>query len=447
MDAIQIIKKKRDGEELSSSEIQFLIEGSTAGRIPDYQMSAFLMASQLRGMTLDETVSLTRCMLNSGRTLNFHSHSASVIDKHSTGGVGDKISLILAPIVGACGVCLPMISGRGLGHTGGTLDKLESIPGFRTNLNIPDIYRQVGDLGVAMIGATKEIAPADRQLYALRDVTASVDFIPFITASILSKKLAEGLDGLVLDVKSGRGAFMTEIKQARKLAETLVNVGENFGMQTVAWLTNMNVPLGHAVGNWLEVEESIECLRGEGPKDVLDLSIKLSGEMIALANLADSPQEGEKMARIAVSSGKGLDFLAKIVDAQGGDSEIIRDPTLRLRTLEPQTITVPLDINAYVADIDALAIAEAANDMGAGRLVMEDEIDPEAGIILHLRTGDKATPGHPLASAYTRKTDQFDDFARKILNAYTLSQKPVDTPNIFIDRLTADGWASNLNNS
>ena len=444
MDAIQIIKKKRNDTELASTEIQFLIENYTAGRIPDYQMSAFLMASQLRGMTLNETVSLTRCMLNSGRILNFPSASGSVVDKHSTGGVGDKISLVLAPIVGACGVCLPMISGRGLGHTGGTLDKLESIPGFRTNLSIADIYRQVRSLGVALIGATKEIAPADRQLYALRDVTASVDFIPFITASILSKKLAEGLDGLVLDVKSGRGAFMTEVKQARELAETLVNVGESFGMHTVAWLTNMNIPLGHAVGNWLEVEESIECLRGEGPHDVLELSIRLSGEMIALANLADSPEEGETMALDAVTSGRGLDFLAKIVEAQGGDPAVIHDSTLRLRTLEPRTITVPLDINAYVADIDAFAIAEVANDMGAGRLVIEEKIDHEAGIVLHLRPGDKATPGQPLASAYTRKDDQFEHFERRILDAYTLSGKPVSKPDIFLDRLTGEGWASSL---
>ncbi|MXW15431.1 MAG: thymidine phosphorylase [Rhodothermaceae bacterium] len=442
MDAIQIIKKKREGSELSSAEIQYLIEGYTAGRIPDYQMAAFLMAAQLRGMALNETITLTQCMLNSGRILDFSAISTPVVDKHSTGGVGDKISLVLTPIVGACGVRVPMISGRALGHTGGTLDKLESIPGFRTNLQIHDIYRQIRELGVAMIGATKEIAPADRQLYALRDVTASVDFIPFITASILSKKLAEGIDGLVLDVKLGRGAFMRMNEEARELAETLVSVGEHFGMSTIAWLTNMNIPLGRAIGNWLEVEESINCLRGEGPEDVLELSLKLSGEMIALADLAGSPEEGEEMAQAAVQSGHALNFLAKIVEAQGGDPAVIHDPALRMRTLEPQTVTVPLDISGYVSDVDAFTLAEIGNSLGVGRLVIDDKIDPEAGIVLHLRPGERATPGQPLASFYTRKTDQPEQVAHSIFDAFKFSKKPVDKPNILIDRLTFEGWAS-----
>ncbi len=443
MDAVHIITKKREGLELSSAEIQYLIEGYTAGRIPDYQMAAFLMAAQLRGMALSETITLTQCMLNSGRILDFSAVSSPVIDKHSTGGVGDKISLILTPIVGVCGVCVPMISGRGLGHTGGTLDKLESIPGFRTNLQINDIYRQIRALGVAMIGATKEIAPADRQLYALRDVTASVDFIPFITASILSKKLAEGIDGLVLDVKLGRGAFMKTGEEARELAETLVGVGEHFGMSTIAWLTNMDIPLGNAIGNWLEVEESIRCLRGEGPQDVLELSLKLSGEMIALADLAKSPEEGEEMAHAAVQSGHALNFLAQIVEAQGGDPAVIHDPVLRMRSLEPQTVTVPLDISGYIRDVDAFLLAEIGNDLGVGRLVITDKIDPEAGIVLHLRPGEKAAPGQPLASFYTRKTDQSKEIARRIYSAFTFSKTPVDKPQVLLDRLTFAGWESN----
>ncbi len=443
MDAIHIITKKREGLELSSAEIQYLIEGYTAGRIPDYQMAAFLMAAQLRGMALSETITLTQCMLNSGRILDFSAVSSPVIDKHSTGGVGDKISLILTPIVGACGVCVPMISGRGLGHTGGTLDKLESIPGFRTNLQINDIYRQIRALGVAMIGATKEIAPADRQLYALRDVTASVDFIPFITASILSKKLAEGIDGLVLDVKLGRGAFMKTSEEARELAETLVGVGEHFGMSTIAWLTNMDIPLGNAIGNWLEVEESICCLRGEGPQDVIELSLKLSGEMIALADLAKSPEEGEEMAHAAVQSGHALNFLAQIVEAQGGDPAVIHDPALRMRSLEPQTVPVPLDISGYIRDVDAFMLAEIGNDLGVGRLVITDEIDPEAGIVLHIRPGEKAAPGQPLASFYTRKADQFEEIARRIFSAFTFSKTPVAKPQVLLDRLTFAGWESN----
>jgi len=442
MDAIQIIKKKREGLELVKNDIHFLIEGYTAGRIPDYQMAAFLMAAQLQGMSLDETIALTEVMLKSGRILDFSSSSSTVIDKHSTGGVGDKVSLILAPLAGACGVRVPMISGRGLAHTGGTLDKLESIPGFRTDLSIHDVYSQIRDLGVAMIGATKEIAPADRQIYALRDVTANVDFIPFITASILSKKLAEGLEGLVLDVKCGRGAFMSDSALARELAETLVHIGEHFGMSTIALLTQMDHPLGHAVGNWLEVEEAIECLCGEGPKDVQDLSFLLAGEMIALAGLADSPSEGIHLARTAISSGRALDFFSKIVKAQGGDPKVIMDPTLRMRSIEPHTLNIPLDVNGYVADIDAFKVAEVANTLGAGRLVIEDEIDPEAGIILHAKIGDRVTPGLPIVSLFTRKTDIIEQQSIKIMDALSFSSKPVKEAPTILDRLTIDGWES-----
>ena len=442
MDAIQIIKKKREGCDLVKNEIHYLIEGYTAGRIPDYQMAAFLTAAQLQGMSLDETIALTEVMLKSGRILDFSSSSSAVIDKHSTGGVGDKISLILAPIAGACGVRVPMISGRGLAHTGGTLDKLESIPGFRTDLSIHDVYSQVRDLGVAMIGATKEIAPADRQIYALRDVTANVDFIPFITASILSKKLAEGLEGLVLDVKCGRGAFMSDLAQARELAETLIHIGEHFGMNTIALLTQMNTPLGYAVGNWLEVEEAIECLRGEGPKDVQDLSCHLAGEMIALAGLADSPSEGINIARTAISSGRALDFFSKIVKAQGGDPKVIQNPTLRMRSIEPHTLNIPLDVNGYVADIDALKVAQIACSLGAGRLVMDDEIDPEAGIRLHVKVGDRVTPGLPIFSLFTRKTNVIEQSALDIMDAFSFSSKPVKEVPLILDRLTINGWNS-----
>lgn len=442
MDALAIIKKKRDGQRLSRSELSFLIEGYTTKRIPDYQMSAFLMASQLRGMSPEETIVLTELMLKSGRVLDFGAESLRVIDKHSTGGVGDSVSMILAPIVGSCGVRIPMISGRALGHTGGTLDKLEAIPGLRTNLSISEIYQQIQDLGVVMIGATQEITPADRLLYALRDVTASVDFIPFITASILSKKLAEGLSGLVLDVKSGRGAFMTDSDQSRKLAETLVMVGEYFGMTTIALLTNMDQPLGRAIGNWLEVEESIECLKGQGSQELLELSLTLSGEMIALAGLADDPSKGMQIARDAVSSGRALDFFAKIVSAQGGDPKVITNPTLRMRSIEPVTVNLPLDIHGFVTDIDAYQIAEVANNLGAGRLVIDDEVDHEAGIVLHLSVGDRVTPGLPIASIFGRNADLIDASSQKILDAFQLSESPVKKPDLIIDRLTSKGWTS-----
>jgi len=442
MDAIQIIKKKREGSELVKNEIHFLIDGYTAGRIPDYQMAAFLMAAQLQGMSLDETIALTDMMLKSGRTLDFSSISSTVIDKHSTGGVGDKVSLIVAPLAGSCGVRVPMISGRGLAHTGGTLDKLESIPGFRTDLSMHDAYNQIHDLGVAMIGATKEIAPADRLIYALRDVTANVDFIPFIAASILSKKLAEGLVGLVLDVKCGSGAFMSTPPEARELAETLVHIGEHFGMNTIALLTQMNAPLGHSIGNWLEVEEAIECLRGEGPEDVQELSYHLAGEMIALAGLADSPPEGTEVARAAISSGRALDFFSKIVKAQSGDPKVIEDPTLRMRSIEPHTLNIPMDVNGYITEIDAFKVAEVARTLGAGRLVMEDEIDPEAGITLHVKVGDRVTPGLPIANLFTRKMDVVEKSSLNIMDAFTFSAKPVKKTSTILDRLTIDGWDS-----
>ena len=424
MDAVKIITHKRDGGELEDKDIQYLIDGYTAGRVPDYQMSAFLMASQLRGLSLRETIALTECMLNSGRILDFTAVSSLVIDKHSTGGVGDKVSLVLAPMARACGICVPMMAGRGLGHTGGTLDKLDAIPGFRTKLELLEIYNQVRETGLAIIGPTKEIAPADRLLYALRDVTASVDFIPFITASILSKKLAEGLDGLVLDVKLGRGAFMKTPEDARELAESLVHVGEHLGMNTIAWITNMDVPLGRAVGNWVEVEESI------------------LSEMIVLAGLADTLEEARERAQATIDSGRALDVFAKLVDRQGGDSSVIYDTTLRMRSIEPTVITVPLDIGGYVSDIDALKIAHASNEMGTGRLVMTDSVDPEAGIVLHLRPGERVQPGAPLASFYTRKVDQSERFARNITDAYSFSDNPVEKPNVLIDRLTVDGWNS-----
>ena len=442
MDAVKIITHKRDGGELEDKDIQYLIDGYTAGRVPDYQMAAFLMASQLRGLSLRETIALTECMLNSGRILDFTTVSSLVIDKHSTGGVGDKVSLVLAPMARACGICVPMMAGRGLGHTGGTLDKLDSIPGYRTRLELLEIFNQVRETGLAIIGPTKEIAPADRLLYALRDVTASVDFIPFITASILSKKLAEGLDGLVLDVKLGRGAFMKTPEDARELAESLVHVGEHLGMNTIAWITNMDVPLGRAVGNWVEVEESILCLQGDGPEDVMEVCLSLCSEMIVLAGLTDSLEAARERAQATIDSGRALDVFAKLVDRQGGDSSVIYDTTLRMRSIEPTVITVPLDIGGYVSDIDALKIAHASNQMGTGRLVMTDSVDPEAGIVLHLRPGERVQPGAPLASFYTRKVDQTERFVRNITDAYAFSDNPVEKPNVLMDRLTVDGWNS-----
>ncbi|MDX1530802.1 MAG: thymidine phosphorylase, partial [Rhodothermales bacterium] len=307
MNALDLIRRKRDGETLRPGEIDALVQAYTAGAVPDYQMSAFLMAALLRGMDEREAFALTEAMLHSGEVLDLSDVPGAKVDKHSTGGVGDKVSLVLAPVVAACGVPVPMISGRGLGHTGGTLDKLEAIPGFRTDLSTAAYRRQLGRLGLVMIGQTDEIAPADRKLYALRDVTGTVESIPFIAASIMSKKLAEGIDALVLDVKSGRGAFMKAEADARRLAETLVGIGERFGKKTVAHLTAMDVPLGRAVGNWPETAEATRCLQEADVPDLMTVVYALAGEMLHLGGVAETPAAGRAAAREAVASGAAFE--------------------------------------------------------------------------------------------------------------------------------------------
>ena len=442
LDTVKIITTKRNGETLSDESLAALIEAYTCGQVPDYQMSAFLMAAFLRGMDARETTTLTGCMLRSGKVLDFGGASGRTVDKHSTGGVGDKISLSLAPIAAACGVRVPMIAGRALGHTGGTVDKLESIPGYSTRVSPNQLHRQLDELGVFMIGQTDEIAPADRLLYALRDVTATVDFVPFITASIMSKKLAEGLNGLVLDVKSGRGAFMQTEREARHLAEMLVSVGTRFGTPTVAWLTDMNVPLGRTVGNWLEVEESIACLCGQGPEDVMSLTLQLCGEMLVLADLADSPDSGVQLARNAVESGRALDIFATLVAAQGGDTSVIENPSRRQRTCLPQVVRAPEMADRFVTDLDARILGIAATEMGVGRTVKEDLVDPEAGIVLHRKPGDAVQPDEPLASFYTRKTGLSAQFEQAILSAYSFGNQAPPSRSVLIDRFTDTGWSN-----
>ena len=441
LDVIETITAKRNGRALSDSAIRSLIGAYTRGRVPDYQMSAFLMAAFLQGLSTRETTTLTDCMLHSGIVLDFSGISGAKVDKHSTGGVGDKISLVLAPLAAACQVRVPMISGRALGHTGGTLDKLESIPGFSTDVDLDRMRRQLGDLGVVMLGQTKEIAPADGLLYALRDVTATVDFIPFITASIMSKKLAEGLDGLVLDVKTGRGAFMKTRAAARDLAEMLVLVGEKFGVPTVAWMTDMDTPLGCKIGNWLEVEESIDCLTGSGPADVVTLAIQLCGEMLVLANQADTVEQGKEIAKQSIDSGRAFESLLKLVAAQGGDVSVIEDPSQRKRTIEPEIVCAPAHARGFVSDLDASKLGLAATEMGTGRFTKEDEVDPEAGIVLHRRLGDAVAPNEKLATFYTRKRTLRERFAQAIRDAYSFKPKIPAPRNILIDRLSAEGWA------
>jgi len=440
LDVIETITAKRDGRALSDTAIRSLISAYARGLVPDYQMSAFLMAAFLKGLSTRETTALTDCMLQSGIVLDFSGISGAKVDKHSTGGVGDKISLVLAPMAAACQVRVPMISGRALGHTGGTLDKLESIPGFSTDVDLDRMRQQLGDLGVVMLGQTEEIAPADGLLYALRDVTATVDFIPFITASIMSKKLAEGLDGLVLDVKTGRGAFMKTRAAARDLAEMLVLLGEKFGVSTVAWLTNMDTPLGFKIGNWLEVEESIDCLTGCGPADVVSLSVQLCGEMLVLAKRADTVKQGKEIAQESIDSGRAFESLLNLVAAQGGDVSVIEHPSKRKRTVEPEPVCAPDHARGFVSDLDAFQLGLAATEMGTGRFTKEDEVDPEAGIVLHKRPGDAVIPNEELAIFYTRKRALREQFAQTIRNAYSFKAKAPAAGNILIDRLSAEGW-------
>jgi len=315
----EIIRKKRDGGKLTKDEISFFVNGYIKGTIPDYQMSAFLMAVYFQGMDFEETTYLTEVMLHSGEIVDLSDVPGVKVDKHSTGGVGDKISLILAPIVASAGVPVPMISGRGLGHTGGTLDKLESIPGFKTNLSIIEYKKVISEIGLVMIGQTQEIAPADKKIYALRDVTATVESIPLISASIMSKKLAEGIDALVLDVKTGNGAFMREYDKALNLAQTLFAIGKNFGKKVIAFITDMNQPLGYAVGNWLEVVESVQCLRGFEVPDLMELTYTLAGAMIMLGEKAMSIEDGIKIAKKVVHSGEAYEKFLQLVERQGGE--------------------------------------------------------------------------------------------------------------------------------
>ncbi len=441
---VRLITAKRDGQALPADALKALIDAYTSGDVPDYQMSAFLMAAFLQGMDAQETAALTDAMLYSGSVLDLSATPGIKVDKHSTGGVGDKVSLILAPLVAACGVPVPMISGRSLGHSGGTLDKLESIPGLRTDLSTAAYKAQIEALGLVMIGQTREIAPADRKLYALRDVTATVEFIPFIAASIMSKKLAEGIDALVLDVKAGRGAFMKTETEARRLAETLVGIGERFGKPTVAWMTCMDVPLGRAVGNWPEVEESIQCLQGADVPDLMEVTLALAGEMVHLGGQAASPEEGRHKAQEALDSGKAFDMFVKLVEAQHGDTAVLYDPASRPGAVPAGDVRAPDHAEGYVADLDALALGLAAVGLGAGRRTKEDVVDPTAGITLLKKPGDPIAPGDVLATVYTTNTAEVASSSATIQAAYTFSDTPPSETPMLLDRYTKDGWMSRV---
>jgi pyrimidine-nucleoside phosphorylase len=396
--AIDVIRKKRDGVELSRGEIEGLVSAYTKGEIPDYQVSAWLMAVVLKGMTRPETAALTDAMLHSGDVLDLSSLASKKVDKHSTGGVGDKTSLVLAPLAAAAGVAVPMISGRGLGHTGGTLDKLEAIPGFNVNLSVAVFRRVLETCGCAMIGQTAEIAPADRKLYALRDVTGTVESPYLICASIMSKKLAEGIDALVLDVKTGSGAFMKSDKDAAFLAELMVETGERMGKQVVALITDMDQPLGNMIGNTLEVIEVIEVLRGGGPEDLRELCLELAGWMLHLGGVSKTVAEGKQQSAKLISSGKALERFRQMVELQGGDPRVI-DDVKRLPQAR-HTTQVPSEKAGYLASMQCEQIGTACVILGGGRERKEDPVDPAVGIVLHKKVGHRVSAGEPLATIY-----------------------------------------------
>jgi pyrimidine-nucleoside phosphorylase len=412
-----VIARKRDGEELNRGDIDSFVRGSTDGSWADYQLSALLMALFLKGMTQRETGLLTEAMMKSGQMADLSSIRVPKADKHSTGGVGDKVSIHLAPMVAACGVAVPMISGRGLGHTGGTLDKLEAIPGLRVGLSISEFRAQLEDIGVALIGATAELAPADRKLYALRDVTGTVESIPLICASILSKKLAEGIDVLVLDVKFGRGAFMKEKARARELALALVSTAKSMGKPTRAVMTAMNEPLGRTVGNALEVAESVECLKGAGPRDVMEVSYALGEQMLVLAGTAKDAADARTQLERSLSSGAALAKFRRLVASQGGDGRFIDEPARlpQARLIQP----VPSAREGFVVDVDACGVALAALRLGAGRLKAEDRIDPAVGIAGLLKSGERVEAGAPLcfihASAERDASEALDILGKAIV--------------------------------
>ena len=396
--AIDVIRKKRDGVELSQAEIEGLVNAYTEGSIPDYQVSAWLMAVVLKGMTRPETAALTDAMLHSGDVLDLSSLPRKKVDKHSTGGVGDKTSLVLAPLAAAAGVAVPMISGRGLGHTGGTLDKLESIPGFNVNLPVTEFRRVLEICGCAMIGQTAEIAPADRKLYALRDVTGTVESPYLICASIMSKKLAEGIDALVLDVKTGSGAFMKSEKDAAFLAELMVETGERMGKHVVALITDMDQPLGNMIGNALEVVEVVEILRGSGPEDLRELCLELAGWMLHLGGVSKTVAEARQESAKLISSGKALERFRQMVELQGGDARVI-DDVKRLPQAR-HTMRVASAKTGYLASMQCEQIGTACVILGGGRERKEDAVDPAVGIVLHKKVGDRVAAGEAIATIY-----------------------------------------------
>ncbi len=435
MHMVEIIEKKRDGKALSTEEIKFFVQGYTQGTIPDYQVAALLMAIVLRGMDDRETRDLTMAMARSGEMLDLSEIAPIVVDKHSTGGVGDKVSLVVAPAVAACGLPVGKMSGRGLGFSGGTLDKLESIPGYRTDLTVEEFKAQLRRIGIVLTGQSANLAPADGKLYALRDVTGTVPSIPLIVSSIMSKKIAAGADAIVLDVKMGSGAFMKTLEDAARLAEGMVRIGREVGRKVTALISDMNQPLGFAVGNALEVKEAIETLHGGGPEDFREHCLTVAGEMLFLGEKAADESEGRRMIEAVIADGRAWEKFRQLVEAQGGDVAYIEEPE-RLPTAR-LIETVEAEAKGYLAHVQADEIGMAVVALGGGREKKGDPIDHAVGVVMHVKVGEAVEPGKPLFTVHANDAAKLAEAKRRILAAMTFREEPTPALPLFYRRIVA----------
>ncbi len=435
--ALRLIERKRDGGRIDAGEWRALANAYAAGHVPDYQMAAFLMACFLRGLDRTETHALTEAMLRSGEVLELSDLGRPRVDKHSTGGVGDKVSIVLAPLISSLGVAVPMMSGRGLGHTGGTLDKLESIPGFRTDLSLAEARKALESLNCALIGQTAEIAPADRKMYALRDATGTVEAIPLIAASIMSKKLAEGLTGLVLDVKRGSGAFLPELERGLELARTMIDLGADHDTPVVALITAMDRPLGRACGNALEVEESILALRGEGPADLMSVTYALGAEMLVLAGVAPDHDAARRRMEQAIGTGRAAEHFQKIIEAQGGNPAVVEDPALLPQAAEVELFTAPR--RGFISRVEPRAVGRGITALGGGRTTMEDRLDLSVGFMITARPGDWVEQGEPLASIFARDRAGVESGRAALRSAITIADEADPPLPLVSHRVSAAG--------
>ena len=429
----QIIEKKSQGQHLSDSEIRDFILAYTDGSIPDYQMSALLMAIFIKGMTTEETLALTKVMLESGERMDFSSAPGFVADKHSTGGVGDKVSILLAPILAVLDIHIPMISGRGLGHSGGTLDKLESIPGFNVNLELDDWHDMVMKEHVGLIGQTGNICPADKKIYSLRDVTATVRSIPLISASIMSKKIAEGIQGLVLDVKTGNGAFMQTPEESRALANSLVSIGKGYGIKTTALITDMNQPLGSAIGNWFEMEESARALQGDGPADLMDVTYALGAEILRMSDPDLSEAVAIKLQAKTVADGSAFEKLKRITELQGGDPRVLDNLSEYPKTKYSGTIRAP--IAGFLSKVDTMALGFAGIELGAGRRKITDAIDYSSGMYIKARIGDRLNRGDDILIVYSNDEKSLEEVLASGEEYFSIDQSPPEIPPLILERI------------